>query len=79
LKLPYGIGRVPWSKLAPKTLLSISTSFIRPNAPDTADRQWLCAAYANATGQGDAARQLAEAAAKLKPEYRDQMALLFAH
>jgi len=79
LKLPYGIARVPWSKLAPKTLLSISTSFIRPNAPDTADRQWLCAAYANATGQGDAARQLAEAAAKSKPEYRDQMALLFAH
>ncbi len=79
LKLPYGIARVPWSKLAPKTLLSISTSFIRPNAPDTTDRQWLCAAYANATGQGDAARQLAEAAAKSKPEYRDQMALLFAH
>jgi len=79
LKLPYGIARVPWSKLAPKALLSISTSFIRPNAPDTADRQWLCAAYANATGQGDAARQLAEAAAKSKPEYRDQMALLFAH
>ncbi len=78
LKLPYGIVRVSWSKLAPKTLLSISTSFIRPNAPDTADRQWLCAAYANATGQGDAARQLAEAAAKSKPEYRDQMALLFA-
>ena len=78
LKLPYGIVRVSWSKLAPKTLLSISTSFIRPNAPDTADRQWLCASYANATGQGDAARQLAEAAAKSKPEYRDQMALLFA-
>ena len=78
LKLPYGIVRVSWSKLAPRTLLSISTSFIRPNAPDAADRQWLCASYANATGQGDAARQLAEAAAKSKPEYRDQMALLFA-
>jgi hypothetical protein len=78
LKFPYGIARVTWSKLAPKTLLSISTSFIRPNAPDTTDRQWLCAAYANATGQGDAARQT-EAAAKSKPEYRDQMALLFAH
>src|SRR5438876_347563 len=56
LKLPYGIARVSWSKLAPKTLLSISTSFIRPNAPDTAARQWLCASYANATRQGDAAR-----------------------
>jgi hypothetical protein len=78
LKLPYGIARVPWSKLAPKTLLSISTSFIQPNAPDAADRQWLCAAYANATNQGDAARQLAEAAAQSRPEYRGQINLLFA-
>ena len=76
LKLPYGIARVPWSKLAPKTLLIISSSFIQPNAPDAADRQWLCAAYANATGQTDTARQLAEAAAQSKPEYREQIALL---
>jgi eukaryotic-like serine/threonine-protein kinase len=76
LKLPYGIARVPWSKLAPKTLLSISSSFIQPNAPDAADRQWLCAAYANATGQADATRQLAEAAAQSKAEYREQIALL---
>jgi hypothetical protein len=76
LKLAYGIARVPWSKLAPKTLLNISTSFVQPNAPDAADRQWLCAVYANATGQVDAARQLAEAAARSKPEYRDQIAAL---
>ena len=76
LKLAYGIARVPWSKLAPKTLLAISTSFIQPNAPDAADRQWLCAVYANATGQTDVARQLAEAAAQSKPEYRDQLQLL---
>jgi predicted RNA-binding Zn-ribbon protein involved in translation (DUF1610 family) len=76
LKLPYGIARVSWSKLAPKTLLTISTSFIHPNAPDAADRQWLCAVYANANGQADAARQLAEAAAQSKPEYRDQIPLL---
>ncbi len=76
LKLPYGIARVPWNKLAPKMLLSISTSFIQPNAPDAADRQWLCAAYASATGERDAARQLAEAAAQSKSEYRDQMGLL---
>jgi eukaryotic-like serine/threonine-protein kinase len=78
LRLPYGIARVPWSKLAPKTLLSISTLFIQPTAPDAADRQWLCAAYANATNQGDAARQLAEAAAQSRPEYRGQINLLFA-
>ena len=77
LKLPYGIARVPWSKLAPKTLLSISSSFIEPNAPDAADRKWLCAVYANATGQADAARQLVEAAAQSKPEYREQIDLLF--
>jgi DNA-directed RNA polymerase subunit RPC12/RpoP len=76
LKLPYGIARIPWGKLAPKTLLSISTSFIQPNAPDAAERQWLCAVYAKATGQPDAARQLAESAAQSKPEYREQMALL---
>ena len=77
LKLPYGIARVPWSKLAPKTLLGISSSFIQPNALDAADRQWLCAVYANATGQADAARQLAEAAAQSKPEYGEQIDLLF--
>jgi tRNA A-37 threonylcarbamoyl transferase component Bud32 len=76
LKLPYGIARVPWNKLAPKTVLGISTSFIQPNAPDAGDRQWLCAAYASATSQPDAARQLAEAAVQSKPEYREQMALL---
>jgi hypothetical protein len=76
LKLPYGVARVPWSKLPPKTLLSISTSFIQPNAPDAPDRQWLCAVYANATGQPDAARRLAEAAAQAKPEYREQLSIL---
>jgi hypothetical protein len=76
LKLPYGIARLPWSKLSPKTLLTISTSFIQPNSSDAPDRQWLCAAYASATGQQDSARQLAEAAAQAKPEYREQIALL---
>jgi len=74
LTTPYGIVGASWTKLAPQTLLAISSSFIVPNAPDAADRQWLCAAFAAETGQGDAARQLAEAAAKTKPEYQDQIA-----
>ena len=74
LTTPYGIVGASWTKLAPQTLLAISSSFIVPNAPDAADRQWLCAAFAAETGQGDAARQLAEAAAKTKPEYQDQLA-----
>jgi eukaryotic-like serine/threonine-protein kinase len=78
LKLPYGITRLPWSKLTPQTLLKISSSFIQPSAPDAADRQWLCAAYASSTGQTDAAHQLAAAAAQSKPEYREQIDALFA-
>jgi predicted RNA-binding Zn-ribbon protein involved in translation (DUF1610 family) len=76
LKLPYGVARVSWSKLSPKTLLMISTSFIKPGAPDAADRQWLCAVYASTTGQQEVARELAEAAAQAKPEYRDQLFFL---
>lgn len=75
LKTPYGTVALPWTKFAPKTLLAISSSFIQPNAPDAADRQWLCAVFAAETGQTESARQLAEAAAKTKPEYRDQVSL----
>lgn len=76
LKMPYGIARVPWTRLPASTLLTISSSFIQANAADAADRQWLCAVYASMTNQPEAARQLAEAAANSKPEYRDQLGLL---
>jgi hypothetical protein len=77
LKLPYGIARVPWTELSPEALLRVSTSFIQPTAPDAADRQWRCAVFASETGQAEAARQLADAAEKTKPEYRDQISVLF--
>jgi serine/threonine protein kinase len=76
LRLPYGAARIPWTKLPPQTLLALSTSFVKPNEPDAADRQWRCAAFASETGQTDAARQLAEAAATSKPEYRENISLL---
>ena len=75
---PYGSAKIAWIKLAPKTLLAVSTSFIKPNLADAADRQWLCAVYALETGQIDEARKLAEAAAKAKPEYHEQLPLLMA-
>jgi predicted RNA-binding Zn-ribbon protein involved in translation (DUF1610 family) len=71
VSIAYGNIPIDWAKLSPKTLLAISRSFIQPNAADAADRQWLCAVYANETGQTDEAKQLAEAAGKSKPEYRD--------
>jgi hypothetical protein len=75
---PYGSAEVKWTDLAPNTLLAMSTSFIAPNSADAADRQWLAAAFAQATAQGEAARALGEAAARSKPEYRDQLPLLTA-
>ncbi len=78
LKMPYGIARVPWTRLPASALITISSSFIQPNAADAADRQWLCAVYASMTNQPEAARQFAEAAANSKPEFRDQLPLLLA-
>ncbi|MEY2546196.1 MAG: eukaryotic-like serine/threonine-protein kinase [Verrucomicrobiota bacterium] len=74
MKLPYGEAEIPWAKLPPQTQLAVSQSF----ASASADRQWLCAVYANETGQTDAAKKLAEAAAQSKPEYRERMTMLFA-
>lgn len=79
LKLRYGIARVTWAELSPQALLNASTSFIQPTAPDAADRQWRCAVFASETGQADVARQLADAAAKTKPQYRDQISQLLSN
>jgi serine/threonine protein kinase len=77
LKLPHGIARLTWTELAPKTLLEVSISFIQPSAPDAADRQWRCAAFASELGQAELGRQLAEAAGKAEPQYREQISQLF--
>jgi serine/threonine protein kinase len=77
MKLPYGIAWITWEKLSPQTLLVVSRSFINPIARDTADRQWRCAVFAGETGQTEAARELAEAAAKAKPEYKEQIPQIF--
>jgi serine/threonine protein kinase len=77
LKLRYGIARVPWTELSPKAFLKVSTSFIQQTAPDAADRQWRCAVFASEFGQTEAARQLAEAAAKSDARYREQISQLF--
>jgi len=77
MKLPYGIAGVKWQQFSPQELLSVSKSFINPGAPDAADRQWRCAVFASETGQTTEARELAEAAAKAKPEYKEQITQLF--
>ena len=77
MKLPYGIAWITWDKLSPKEILAVSKSFIDPGAPGAADRQWRCAVFASETGQTEAARELAEAAARAKPEYKEQISVLF--
>lgn len=78
LRIPGGRGSAPvkWTALSAKTLLAMSAAFIAANPTEAADRQWLAAAFAYATGQADAGRVLAEAAAAAKPEYRTEMKLL---
>jgi serine/threonine protein kinase len=73
MKLPYGIAWIAWDKVSPKEVLAVSKSFIDPKARDAADREWRCAVFASETGQTEQARELAEAAARTKPEYRKQL------
>jgi hypothetical protein len=74
---PYGPTELDWLKFSPKTLLAIANSLIKKVPPaDAADRQWLSAAFANETGQPEAARFLATAAANAKTEYRDYLPLI---
>jgi tRNA A-37 threonylcarbamoyl transferase component Bud32/DNA-directed RNA polymerase subunit RPC12/RpoP len=77
MKLPYGIAWITWEQLSPQTLLTVSRSFIVPVARDAADRQWRCAVFASETGQTEAARELVDAAAKAKPEYKEQIPQVF--
>jgi hypothetical protein len=76
LRTPFGTSDLDWVRLAPQTLLNISASFVRANAPDTADRQWLCAVFAHETGQLDAAQKLSQTAAAGKPQYQSELPLL---
>lgn len=78
LRIPGGRGTAPvkWTQLIPKTLLAMSTAFIAANPTNAADRQWRSAVFASTTRQSEAARALAEAAAKTKSEYQDQLQLL---
>ena len=77
MKLPYGIAWITWEKLSPSQLLAVSKSFINPGARDAADRQWRCAVFASQTGQIEAAKELAEAAVRARPEYKEEIPWLF--
>jgi eukaryotic-like serine/threonine-protein kinase len=66
MKLPYGVAETDWLKVAPPSLLTISSSF----ATD-ADRQWRCGIFAWAIGQTEAAQRLLDAGSSGKPSYNE--------
>jgi hypothetical protein len=72
----YGTAQKPWAQIPPQALLAISRTFIKTNAPDTADREWLCAVFANEIGQTEDAKRLGGEAAKVKPEYAQMLPAL---
>jgi hypothetical protein len=76
MKVPYGELGLPWSRVPPAILLRISTSFIDPKSADAADRNWLCAVYANEAGQAEDAKRLGTEAAKAKPGYAQMLPVL---
>lgn len=65
----YGGAAFGWDKFSPSVLLGISKSFIKADAPDAAEREWLVAVYAASTNQIEEAKALADSAAKARPEY----------
>jgi hypothetical protein len=77
LKLQYGTMPMDWTRLPPKMLLTMSTYFLAPPGADVADRQWLCAIFAEQTAQPEAARALAAQAAQAKPAYAELVPMFF--
>lgn len=76
MKVPYGEAKLAWNRISPASLLKISSSYINPASPDAGERNWLCAVYANETGQTEEAKRLAGEAGKSKPEYNQMWAAL---
>ena len=72
----YGPSKLDWLKFDPQMLLTVSKSFVRPEAPDAAERQWLCAIFASEIGLTDEGRKLGQAAAASKADYRALLPLL---
>ncbi|MDQ6862169.1 MAG: protein kinase [Verrucomicrobiota bacterium] len=72
-----GTQKFKWETFTPEALLQMSKiAMRRADQSVLADRKWHAAVYGQSTGQTEAAKQLAEEAAKAKPEYREQTRLL---
>ncbi len=75
---PYGNTPLTWTDASPDTMYRMGRYFIKPDlSPDAkAERQWVCGAFAIYAGKKAEARELLNAAAEAKPEYKNDLPLL---
>jgi serine/threonine protein kinase len=72
----FGMVAVPWSELAPDSLITIAKALLKPNVADVADRQWQLGIYALTMGRKEVAREYLTLAAQGKTEYSELKQLL---
>ena len=77
LTTPYGNSSLVWTEFSLDTMYKMGRYFIRPEmtAEVKADRQWLCGTFAILAGKKAEARELLNAAAGAKPQYKDDLPL----
>jgi len=77
VRTPYGSTPVAWTDLSLETIFNMSRSFIRPGMPPevSADRAWLSGVFGFVAGRPREGRELLNAAANTKPEYKDALPL----
>ncbi len=73
---PYGTITVPWTNLAPETLLVVARYFAdaTPDPRQAGGRQWLAATFALETGRLPEAQTLAKQAVHNVPAYQSELA-----
>ena len=77
VRTPYGNTPVAWTDLPLETIFQMGRSFIRVGMPPEviADRAWLCGVFAFIAGKPREGRELLNAAANTKAEYKDDLPL----
>ena len=80
LRSVFGLIPLNWGDISIDSLIAMSKSFITPTLPpaEAAERKWATGNFALVMGRTDAARELLNAAAEAKPEYKDAVATLLA-
>jgi hypothetical protein len=79
IKVAFGSVPLPWSDLAPESVMAMAASFLKPTLPidNLAERQWQLGVFGLFTGKVNEGVQFMDAAAAIRDEYRVHRALFF--